>query len=238
MNTTQQIPQYSKNPEEIQSIFDKIAPKYDFLNSFLSFNQDKNWRKIAATLSLTGEQKTILDIGTGSGALLEEFLARHQFERAVGADVSHEMLALARKKLRDKADLISLQMPILPFIHDDFDLISSAFVLRSISDLPTLFREVYRVLRPKGRFVILELTRPVNPLMKVAYHVYLNLYLPIMGKIVSGSWNAYQFLSSSIQKFYSVDEYMSLLNNAGFKTVLQKHLTGGICTLVIVEKEG
>lgn len=227
---------YSRPTHEIKDIFNRIAPRYDFLNSFLSFNSDKGWRKKAVELGVTGSPKSILDIGTGSGAFLEEFLNSYTFERAVGMDLSSEMLALARKRLGSKADLLLSDGPEIPFQKNKFDLVSAAFVLRSISNLPQFFDEVYRVLRPGGRFVILELTRPNQPVMKMLYRPYLKWYLPLVGRLISGSWNAYQFLSSSIQKFYEVGESVDFLKQAGFNSIQVHSLTGGVCTLVIADK--
>jgi len=234
--STPQTAEYSRPPREIRNIFDQIASRYDFLNSFLSFNQDKSWRKKAVELSLRGSEKSILDIGTGSGAFLDEFLRRHTFGEAVGIDLSPEMLTLARRRLGSKAILLLSEGPRLSFQKDEFDIASSAFVLRSISDILPFFKEVYRVLRPGGRFVILELTRPDQSLMKMLYRFYLKWYLPLAGRLFSGSRNAYQFLSNSIQKFYEVGEYVNFLKQAGFNPIQVHSMTGGVCTLVIAEK--
>lgn len=230
-------PLYSRPPEEIRNIFDRIAPRYDFLNSFLSFNQDKRWRRNAVRQSITGTEKSILDIGTGSGAFLEEFLHQHTFKRAVGVDVSTEMIALARRRLGSKAELLVAQVPNLPFEKGEFDLVCAAFVLRSVTDILVFFKEVERVLKPNGKFVMLELTRPANPILRMFYLPYLKFYLPLVGKFVSGSWNAYRFLSQSIQKFYEVGEWIDFVKWAGFPKIKIHFLTGGICTLMIAQKE-
>ena len=169
-------------------------------------------------------------------ALLEEFLNRHPFERAIGLDISEEMIREARKRLGNKAQWLMAQGEALPFENGQFDIVSSAFVLRSISNLPGLFYEIQRVLKPKGRFVLLELTRPKRTVLRLLYQIYLKAYLPLIGKIFSGSWHAYQFLASSIQKFYEVDEYVSLLKEAGLSPLLVRPMTFGVCTLVIAEK--
>ncbi|MBI4970318.1 MAG: ubiquinone/menaquinone biosynthesis methyltransferase [Candidatus Omnitrophica bacterium] len=231
------MPTYARPQQEIRSIFDRIAGKYDFLNSFLSFRQDKSWREKAVRKSLTRKEKSILDIGTGSGVFLEEFLNQHSFERAIGIDISPEMLTLARRRLGSRATLLLSEGPELPFHPSEFDIVSTAFVLRSLTDILAFFKEAHRVLSPGGRFVILELTRPTKPAMKMLYHSYLNWYLPLVGRIFSGSREAYQFLSSSIQKFYAVGEYVDFLKLAGFETIHIHSMTGGVCTLVIAEKK-
>ncbi len=228
---------YSRPQSEIRNIFDKIANRYDFLNSFLSFNQDKRWRRAAVKKTLAGSEKSILDIGTGSGTFLEEFLKVQRFEKVFGTDISPEMLVLARNRLGAGANLLLSQGSGLSFHDHEFDIASAAFVLRSISDLLAFFKEVHRVLKPEGKFVILELTRPKNAFMKLLYLSYLNCYLPLVGRIVSGSANAYQFLSKSIQRFYDVGEIMELLKLAGFNSVKIQSLSGGICTLIIAEKK-
>lgn len=226
----------SKSLGEIKTMFDRVASKYDFSNTFLSLNQDKVWRKTAVRKSINGSEKSILDIGTGTGALLEVFLREHSFDRAVGIDLSSKMLALAKKRLGEQATLLVSEGAGLPFHKSDFDIVSCAFVLRSISDIPSFFKEVYQVLKLQGKFVCLELTRPSNPVMKLLYEPYVKWYLPCAGKLITGNWNAYEFLSTSIQKFYDRGACVNFLTQAGFNTVKIHSLTGGICTLVIAEK--
>lgn len=235
MNSTQ-LPEYTKHPSEINQIFDVIAPKYDFLNKFLSFKRDDGWRRKAVRQSVEPWMNSVLDIGTGSGVFLYDITRFHPFEKAVGADFSKEMLKQAEQRLGNKAKLDVVELPKLPYEDDQFDLISSAFVLRSIADLDSLFQESYRVLSSKGKFVILELTRPTSWWMKALYFPYLNIYLPFVGRFFSGSWNAYKFLSSSIQKFYGVSELEQKIKDAGFKKVNTKSFTFGICTMIIAEK--
>jgi len=232
-----QIKSYSKSAEEINHIFDEIAPKYDFLNKLLSFKQDKLWRKKAVQLSVNENVSSILDVGTGSGVFLEDFVNQHSFKKAIGIDFSEQMLKQAKKRLGERASFERVEIPNLPYEKESFDLVSCAFVLRSISDLDLYFQESFRVLKPGGKLVVLELTRPTAWWMKLLYFPYLNIYLPLIGALFSGSSKAYRFLSTSIQKFYNISQVTSKLKQSGFSDVKPHSLTFGICNLIIAEKK-
>jgi len=217
-----------------RNIFSRIAPRYDFLNGFLSFGRDKIWRKWAVRQALEGRETSILDVGTGTGRFLDAFLKKQRFEKKCGMDFCGEMLTRAKQSGKNSSVLwIEADAAAgIPFYGASFDLISAAFMLRSISGLEPFFREAFRVLKGGGKLVLLELTRPRSWWLKRLYSVYLKGYLPAAGALFSGSRQAYSFLSDSIRQFYPPDEIRTKLEEAGFSGVGIFSCSGGIVTLI------
>lgn len=223
-------------PSVIRSLFSNIAGRYDLLNFLLSFGLDRLWRRRAVLESLRPEDRSLLDLGTGSGKLIRTYCKRHSFRRVLGIDFCEPLLEKARKDLvsRPEVELEQADLLEMDLKGEQFDLISTSFVLRSISDhLDDFFRKVCDSLRSEGRFVILELTRPTSPLLKLLFRPYLTLYLPLLGKLISGNWSAYQFLAQSVLNFKEREEILSLLKRTGFRSVSIRPLSGGIATLFI-----
>ena len=190
----------------IRGYFDAIAFRYDFLNNFLSFNLDELWRVKARKIVLEPHQEAILDLGIGTGKFLAEFAKVRTWKRMAGLDFSTGMLQEARKQLAPETELVSGDFHRLPFDKDAFDLIVSAFTLRSVQDMPLFLSEVRRVLKSKGTAGLLCLTRPRNIFWKILYYPYLKIYLPLIGGLFSGNIEAYQFLSASIMSFQSPEQ--------------------------------
>jgi len=227
-------------PDDIQSLFSKIAPKYDLLNRLLSFGLDRKWRRIAVQKSIKPEDISLLDVGTGSGKFLKEFCCQHRFKRVLGIDFCEPLLVKARRELANRSE-VSLEhrdLLDLNWNEKNYDIVSASFVLRSIENqLTEFFKNAHRVLNPQGgRLVILELTRPTNSLLRFFFWIYLKCYLPLIGKLVSGSGTSYQFLSNSILHFKEREQISDLLHQVGFSHVTVCHLSGGIATLFIAER--
>ena len=220
----------------IRSIFDEIAFRYDFLNAVLSFRMDDGWRKNACRLILEGREESLLDLGVGTGKFLEHFLKAKTWKRVAGLDFAHEMLARARKNMPAGPGWVSGDFHDLPFANASFDLIVSAYTLRSVKNLPLFFRENYRVLAPGGKLALLCLTRPKTRAARLLYYPYLNLYIPLVGRLVSGSSRAYSFLSQSIQKFQDPESTVQIMREAGFGELKQHSFTLGAATLIVGRK--
>lgn len=221
---------------KIRSLFDQIAFRYDFLNSILSLSLDRYWRHRTKRLVLDGHERSVLDLGVGTGKLLRSFLKTGQFKRAVGLDFSSGMLINCRKTLGFPAGLISGDFHALPFKKGSFDLIISAFTMRSVKDMPRYFFEVYEALTDHGKAAFLCLTRPSNWFVRMLYFPYLKFYLPLVGKFFSGNEEAYQFLSQSVQTFQEPHTTMNQLRQTGFQSIQIKPLTFGAATLIIAKK--
>jgi demethylmenaquinone methyltransferase/2-methoxy-6-polyprenyl-1,4-benzoquinol methylase len=226
-------------PQGIRQIFTEITPYYDFLNGLLSLRLDRAWRRWAVGMTLEGNERSLLDVGTGTGKFLEAFLARGRFERVCGIDLCESMLARARKSVR-RPDVAWVNSDVsrgIPCESGSFDLVTAAFTLRSLRDhLPFFFSEVFRVLKPGGKAVFLELTRPSHGLLKLLYYPYLAVYLPLVGALVSRSFKAYSFLANSIRNFEEPGRVVFLLKEAGFAAAGHHSYTGGIATLIRARK--
>lgn len=224
----------------VKSLFDRIAPHYDFLNHFLSLGFDIRWRKRAVSLLKEFEPRTILDVATGTADLALEAW-KLPVERIYGVDLSPAMLALARRKIdrRGLADKISVEegsAEHLRFPDETFDAVMVAFGIRNFSDLPAGLREMHRVLRPGGAIMILEFSRPRRAPFRQIYSFYFTQILPRLGGIISKSPEAYQYLPSTVQAFPDGENLLKILSAGGFVGAFQHPLTLGIATIYIAEK--
>jgi demethylmenaquinone methyltransferase/2-methoxy-6-polyprenyl-1,4-benzoquinol methylase len=221
-------------------MFDRIAPRYDLLNRLLSGGTDVRWRRRAVDLlELTGPSR-VLDLCTGTADLLLEALRRDPRHRGVGVDLSHGMLVRGAAKLeRDGAGprgrLVGGDGERLPVRDGLFDGALVAFGIRNVGDVPAALREVLRALRPGGRFVVLEFSMPEG-LLGTAYRFYFRHVLPRVGGLVSGDGSAYAYLPASVARFPSPEAFGALMEDAGFRDVRWRLLTGGIACLHRGEK--
>ncbi len=220
----------------IQEFFDRIAGRYDFLNNILSFQMDEGWRKKSRDLVYDPAQNSILDLGIGTGKFLKLFLDKKKWARAAGLDFSAQMLEEARRQLPADIELVKGDFHALPFSPASFDLIVSAFTLRSIQNMPVFLKGVYQILAPKGTAAFLCLTRPRNFFFKLVYYPYLKVYLPLLGGLVSGNRKAYEFLSDSILSFQEPEQTALMMKQIGFTSLEIRRFTFGAATLIIGKK--
>lgn len=231
--------------EKIHQFFDAIAFRYDFLNSLLSFRLDQEWRQRARDLILEGWEQSILDLGVGTGKFLRIFLDAQSWKRAVGLDFSERMLRRAMQKgpgpflgkpsqERGLAPfgVVSADFHSLPFTRESFDLVVSAFTLRSVKDMPHFLSEVYNLLKSRGKAGFLCLTRPTSRFWQIATYPYLKFYLPIAGGLLTGDFRAYRFLSESILNFQEPEKTAAMMREAGFSDVQIRRFTFGLATLI------
>ena len=215
-------------------MFTAIARRYDFLNHALSFNVDRSWRRalVAYARARTGER--VLDVATGTGDVAIAFAQRTRAAMIVGLDPSEGMLDVGRGKLGPadpgRVQLVEGDALALPFADASVDVVSIAFGLRNLPDYEQGVREMARVLRPGGRLVILEFLPPKGAAL-LAYRVYLGTVLPVAGRIISGSAEAYGYLSASIRGFMEASDVRALVAAAGLRHVEARRLTGGIAAL-------
>jgi demethylmenaquinone methyltransferase/2-methoxy-6-polyprenyl-1,4-benzoquinol methylase len=220
---------------QVARMFDSISGNYDFLNHFLSLGIDIRWRKKAIKLLAPSNPKFILDVATGTGDFAIETLKLNP-EKVIGVDISEGMLDVGRKKLKDKGydhkiELISGDSENLPFEENKFDAVIVAFGVRNFENLEKGLAEMYRVLKPGGRMVVLEFSKPRMFPFKQLYSFYFTFILPKIGNVISKDPAAYTYLPESVQAFPDGENFVSILNRLGFKDTLCKPLTLGISSL-------
>ncbi|MBN1339783.1 MAG: bifunctional demethylmenaquinone methyltransferase/2-methoxy-6-polyprenyl-1,4-benzoquinol methylase UbiE [Bacteroidales bacterium] len=225
---------------QVQTMFNSIAGKYDFLNHFLSARMDIRWRRKAVRILSAFKPASILDVATGTGdfaiAALESGAVK-----ITGVDIAEEMLAMGREKLAKKklSHIISLQSgdsEDLPFPDNTFDAVIVAFGVRNFGDLQKGLKEMHRVLTSRGVVVILEFSKPRRFPVKQIYGFYFRHILPRIGKIISGDASAYTYLPESVYRFPEGKEFLRILSECGFENTLQKKLSAGIASIYTGEK--
>jgi demethylmenaquinone methyltransferase/2-methoxy-6-polyprenyl-1,4-benzoquinol methylase len=226
--------------QQVEAMFDNIAPRYDFLNHFLSLGIDKSWRKKAIRLLQEEKPKVILDVATGTGDFAIEAL-NLQPESVKGIDLSKEMLEIGRKKIKkinaeDTIELMHGDAEKINFEDNFFDAITIGFGVRNFENLSKGLSEIYRVLKKNGTLVVLEFSTPAKFPIRQVYHFYFHNILPFMGKIVSKDKRAYSYLPESVETFPSVKNFIKFLNDAGFLNTKCIPLTFGIATLYTGKK--
>lgn len=228
--------------QAVQSMFDRIAGRYDLLNRVISFRLDTRWRNRAIRTLLTAENPSIVDIGTGTGDLAFN-AAKIAGAKAhvVGLDFSMQMIRLAQRKrsrVPRGANTTFIQASALqaPIKSGTFDGAMTAFVLRNVSDLPCFFVEAHRLLKPGGKFVSLDMFPPSKGWFSSLYAVYFYRLMPFIGGLLSNDLKAYQYLSDSVRQFHAPETVASMIEQAGFVDVkIQKFLRGAVCMHVAVK---
>ena len=225
----------SGKKEQVARMFDSISGNYDFLNHFLSLGIDIRWRRKAVKLLARGKPKLILDVATGTGDFAVETLKLNP-DKVIGIDISEGMLEVGRKKMKDRGydsriELLSGDSENLPFEENKFDAVVVGFGVRNFENLEKGLAEMYRVLKPGGRMVVLEFSKPTMFPFKQLFNFYFNFILPKIGKLISRDPAAYTYLPESVQAFPDGDSFVRILNRIGFKDTLCKPLTLGISSL-------
>jgi len=222
--------------QQVAGMFDKIAFRYDFLNRFLSGGIDIYWRKKAIRELAALHPQKILDVATGTGdlaILCNKFLKP---ETIVGIDISEGMLQLGRQKidkllLNNEIRLEKGDSEAINFPGASFDAVMVAFGVRNFENLHQGLGEMLRVLKPGGKLVVLEFSKPTSAFLKAIYGIYLRIVAPGIGQLISRNREAYQYLNDSVQKFPEGNDFLTIMNDVGYTATYLKPLTGGICTI-------
>lgn len=226
--------------EQVAEMFDNISGKYDFLNHFFSLGIDKRWRKRAIKKLKDISPKRILDVATGTGDFAIEALNLNP-DKIVGIDISEGMLEIGRKKIKekgldDKIEFKKADSEAIPFSDKQFDAVTVSFGVRNFQNLQAGLSEIYRVLKPGGKAVILEFSKPKIFPFKQLYFLYFKTIMPTVGKMVSKDKSAYAYLPQSVLAFPEGKEFENILQQSGFKVVESKPVTGGIARIYIGQK--
>ena len=227
--------------KQIKAMFDNIAPKYDFLNHSLSMGIDKIWRRRAIKLLKDLDCPEVLDIATGTGDLAIAAMKLNP-KRIVGLDLSAEMLKVGEEKVKKKGldqviSMVEGDSENLPFQDNEFDAATVAFGVRNFENLNKGLVEINRVLKPGGKFMVLEFSNPSQFPFKQIYQFYSTKILPWWGGLLSKDKAAYTYLPESVAAFPEGDAFVAELNKAGFKSLRVWRQTFGIATIYFAQKE-
>jgi demethylmenaquinone methyltransferase/2-methoxy-6-polyprenyl-1,4-benzoquinol methylase len=231
----------SDKGEKIQQMFGTIAPRYDFLNRMLSFGIDRRWRKQAVNLLSYRAGSRILDVATGTGDVaLEIARVTPVSVKISGADFCSEMVELGQAKVSqspyaDRIEMVVAPCEDLPFPDETFDSVTIAFGIRNVVDRKLGLAEMWRVLRPGGRLIILEFSTPRSQLFRQIYYFYFRQLLPVIGGLFS-TYNAYKYLPDSVLEFPSQNDFAAMIEDVGFKRVKIEELTFGIASIYVGDK--
>jgi demethylmenaquinone methyltransferase/2-methoxy-6-polyprenyl-1,4-benzoquinol methylase len=227
--------------QQVEQMFDNIAPTYDTLNHRLSWDIDRGWRRKAIQQLAPYKPQTMLDIATGTGdfAIMAAQMLKPQ--QLIGADISEGMMDIGRKKVKAQGldEIISFaKEDCLALSYDDasFDAVTAAFGIRNFADLDKGLSEMCRVLKPGGHLSIVELTTPVSFPMKQLFHIYSHTVLPVYGRLISKDASAYSYLTKTIEAFPQGERMVEILRKAGFSEASFQRLTFGICTMYFATK--
>lgn len=222
--------------QQVAAMFDDIAFRYDFLNRFLSAGIDIKWRKKAIKQLNALQPKIILDVATGTAdvAIMASALLRP--EKIIGIDISDGMLNVGRAKiekagLENIIELLNGDSETIKFDNNAFDAVTVAFGVRNFENLEKGLAEILRVLKPGGKLVVLEFSKPKMPGVKSFYQLYMKLICPNVGKLFSKNRNAYKYLDESIKKFPEGKNFTNILDKLGYKNTYCKTLSLGICSI-------
>ncbi|MEZ5534765.1 MAG: bifunctional demethylmenaquinone methyltransferase/2-methoxy-6-polyprenyl-1,4-benzoquinol methylase UbiE [Thiolinea sp.] len=230
-----QVP-VTEKANKVAEVFHSVADKYDVMNDVMSMGIHRLWKRytIASAGAKRGDQ--ILDLAGGTGDLASKF-ARIVGEqgKVVLSDINGSMLAEGRKRLVDmgiagNVEYVQANAECLPFDDNSFDIITIAFGLRNVTDKDKALASMHRVLKPGGRLLVLEFSKPAAPLAPV-YDQYSFKFLPMMGKLIANDADSYRYLAESIRMHPDQETLKGMLENAGFERVTYKNMTGGIVAL-------
>ncbi len=221
----------------VADVFHSVASRYDLMNDLMSAGIHRMWKRFAIELSGVRKGNAVLDIAGGTGDLAARFAdIVGPTGRVVLADINDSMLKVGRDKLLDHGRLGNLEFvqadaQCLPFPDDSFDCVTIAFGLRNVTDKDAALRSMLRVLKPGGRLLVLEFSKPANPLLSKAYDAYSFRVLPLMGRLVANDADSYQYLAESIRMHPDQETLKDMMEDAGFSRCEYHNMTGGVVAL-------
>lgn len=227
---------------EVYKLFDQIAPRYDIFNKVSSLGLDVIWRCRVAGMVKYQKKLKVLDVATGTAdLLLSLFSAGCDISSAVGLDMSAKMLGIADRKIRRRnlTGLVSLKQADamnIPFNNDSFNLATCAFGIRNLADTAAGLKQMYRILKPAGKVLILEFSLPRNRILKKIYLLYLRHIVPLLGRIITGDSCPYRYLNKTVEAFPNGEDFCRFMQDAGFINVQAVPMTFGVVNLYQADK--
>ena len=213
----------------VRRLFATIADRYDFITGFLSYGQDRRWKRRLIQLARLEPSDRVLDLACGTGDIVS--VAAPQVERAVGLDITHRMLQLAMQRADRKAGFVTGDMLALPFPDHSFTVVTIGYGLRNVPDLQRSLLEIRRVLVPNGRMLSLDFNRPSNPLVRSAYLLYLTTVGSVLGYVLHRDPNTYRYIPESIRTYPGAEGVARMMEHAGFTDVRVVRVLGGFMAI-------
>ena len=232
----QEVPVGEKQ-ERVRAVFDSVATRYDLMNDLMSMGIHRLWKRRAVEMAGVRRGQRVLDLAAGTGDLAEKFSKIVGPDgKVVMSDINEAMLGQGRSRLVDAGVVGNLDYAIanaeaLPFTSDSFDCVTIGFGLRNVTNKQFALDEMFRVLRPGGRAVILEFSHPTIAPLARAYDLYSFSVLPMMGKLVAGDSDSYRYLAESIRMHPDQETLLSMMEQAGFERCSFVNLTGGVVAI-------
>ena len=218
----------------VREVFDSVAAQYDLMNDLMSGGLHRLWKRFTIELSAVRSGQTVLDIAGGTGDLAAKFSKLVGADgKVILADINAAMLSVGRDRLIDKGalsniDVVQADAQFLPFEDNSIDCITIAFGLRNVTDKAKALRSMHRVLKPGGRALVLEFSKPTSPLLSKVYDAYSFSALPAMGKLITDDADSYRYLAESIRKHPDQESLLEMVEDAGFVDCRYHNMTGGI----------
>ncbi len=212
----------------VQNMFDRIAGRYNLMNRLMTFGQDVRWRRFVVRQAKLEPDSRLLDLATGTGDIAFEALRQTPGMRAVGADFSLGMMFVGKTLPQgDQVQWSGADALNLPFPDARFDAVTAGYLMRNVIDIPRAFAEQRRVLKPGGRVVILDTSPPPHNLLRPFIEIHLRYVIPLLGRVIGGNADAYQYLPESTQKFKTPEQLAALMRDAGFVNVQYRRFMFG-----------
>ena len=227
----------SSKEELVFSIFRTIAPRYDLVNTIVSFGRLHSWRRFMVEKAAPSPGQRVLDVCCGTGMITKDLAAKVKPDgKVIGLDLSPEMLAVAERNLaeliqKNLVQLVQGNAMALPFPDGSFDCVTIGYGLRNVSDRRQTLRELFRVLKPGGKVVSLELAKPSLPLFNKLYHLYMATFPPLIGSLLTGNKEAYLYLHCSVMSYPHQREITRLFHEIGFRDVNCSELSWGLAAV-------
>ena len=240
-------------PRYVGKMFSAIAKRYDLMNRLMTLGRDEPWRRLVARELALPPAGLVLDVAAGTGDITRQVALTYPDSRIIGLDFCMEMILAGRYKFESAHDLnatntgvdsmakrvgfVCGDAMVLPYDSDTFEGVTTGFALRNVADIPHVLREMRRVLKPGGRMVCLEISRPRQPLIAQAYWWYFFKAVPLLGGLISGQREAYSYLPQSARAFLKPEELAAEMESAGFTRVRYRGLMFGTVAIHVGEKQ-
>ena len=222
------LPPSDEKTRYVNRMFARIARRYDLMNRLMTGGRDRVWRQIVVQYARLPPGGWLLDVATGTGDIGHEALRQHPDARAVGADFTLEMMQVGQaKKPGSQLHFVGGDALCLPFADDTFDAAVSGFMMRNVADISRAFAEQHRVVKPGGRVVCLEISRPQTPVFRELFRFYFYRLVPVIGALVSGQREAYTYLPHSLTHFPEPKELAETMRSVGLRDVHFRRLMWG-----------